>query len=76
MADTRPICVICNVRCGCIKNGVANTYADGAGIQIGDMYQCPGCKATIVVEIAQDVIYEERAPDLVARLIKEAVSSC
>ena len=36
----------------------------------------PECGTRIVVEIAHDVIYEERAPELVAKLNRKAVSSC
>ena len=76
MSDTRPICVDCNARYACVENSVANSYANGAGIQMGDMYRCPECGTRIVVEIAHDVIYEERAPELVAKLNRKAVSSC
>ncbi len=52
MSDFRPICVSCNERYSCKRNGVTVAYTSES-IQAADLWECPSCHYQIVIGFSQ-----------------------
>ena len=55
MSDMRPVCVPCNRRYICEKNGVTVLYAEDT-VQAGDLWKCPSCYHQIVTGFSINTI--------------------
>lgn len=75
MADTRTICVPCNTRMECKKNGVYNSYAE-TGAQAADLWECPNCGHQIMEGFSAEASYAEPGKDWVWEKREKAITSC
>ena len=53
MARFTPICVACRREMRCKKNDYLFSDYDAAAVWAGDMYECEGCKAQVVVGVGR-----------------------
>ena len=51
-----PICVPCQREMRCRRNDYLFADYGGGAIWAGDMYQCEGCKARVVVGVGQEPV--------------------
>jgi hypothetical protein len=57
-----PICVACAREMRCRKNGYFFKDYEAAAIWAGDMYECEGCKAQVVVGVGRKPVVEYYEP--------------
>ena len=61
-----PICVPCATEMRCKKNDYCFTEYEAAAVWAGDMYECPACKAQIVVGAGSQPVAESHEPQFAA----------
>ena len=58
-----PICVACAREMRCRKNGYFFSDYGAAAIWSGDLFECEGCKARIVVGVGREPVVEDHQPE-------------